>query len=483
VRRDSLRLAALAVITSLVPLLAFEYLVQHPELDAFIDAPREHFYLVTTASILAGIAATVAGVVAQRQRNLQVMFLSMAFMSLGFVFSLHGMSAQGYLLEANAMPAVTAPLSLLLTAFWMAVSMVSTGARGVQWLSRRYSWLVPAWALCLLLVLVGSVLHPEWWDVLPIPGGPLHTLVTAVTIGLFLYSGASYFRLHRQTGAPVALAAVFASGWLAVSLWIMLRGLPWHASWWLYHFLLLFAAGVMAWGVWRQYAHGDSLARSVSALFRSDALARFERGMPDSVRALVLATEMRDPYTAGHSYRVTVMALRLGEAMGLSAEQLRALAQAGLVHDVGKLRVPDHILNKPGPLTQQERRIIEEHPVTGYEMCSRLGFMPEELAIIRHHHERWDGTGYPDGLKGEEIPLLARILAVADVYDALTSRRAYREPWTHEQAREYVLAGAGTQFDPKCAAALAELVAGGPAEQAPGQVGPWKPAEAGGGRA
>jgi len=186
--------------------------------------------------------------------------------------------------------------------------------------------------------------------------------------------------------------------------------------------------------------------------------------MSDSVRALVLATEIRDPYTAGHSYRVTLTALRIGEAMGLSREQLRALAQGGLVHDVGKIRVPDHILNKPGPLTPEERRIIEEHPITGYEMCSRLGFMPDELAVIRHHHERWDGTGYPDGLKGEEIPLLARILAVADVYDALTSRRAYREPWTHEQAREYVLAGAGTQFDPRCAAVWAQLTADGPPE-------------------
>jgi len=477
VRRDSYRLAGMAVISSLVPLLVFEYLLWNPDRDYLLYAPVPHFYVVAAASLVAGVAATVAGVVAERQRNLQVMFLSMAFMSLGFIFALHGLAVPGFLLEAEALSDISGPLSLLLTAFWIAVSMVSTGARGVRWISRWHSWLVPAWAAVMLVVVVASVLRPGFWDIFPIPGGPLHVLVSAVSIGLFAWSGVSYMRVYRETGSPVAKAVVYAAGWLAASQWVVLRGSFWHLSWWLHHFLLLGASAVTTWGVWRQYAHGDSLMRSVAALFRSDALSRFETGMPDNVRALVLATEMRDPYTAGHSYRVTVMALRMGQAMGLAPGQLRALAQAGLVHDVGKLRLPDHILNKPGPLTPEERRIIEEHPVTGYEICSRLGFMPEELEVIRHHHERWDGTGYPDGLKGEEIPLLARILAVADVYDALTSRRAYREPWSHEQAREYVLAGAGTQFDPHCVAVFAQLTASGPPEPAsPKRVRLWRPA-------
>ncbi|MFO7312075.1 MAG: HD-GYP domain-containing protein [Bacillota bacterium] len=476
--RDSFRIAGMAVISSLVPLLAFEYLLWNPHLDHLLYAPIPHAYVAASASLVAALAATVAGVVAERQRNLQVMFLSMAFMSLGFIFALHGFSAPGLLWEAEALSGISGPLSLLLTAFWITLSMVSTGARGVRWISRWHSWLVPAWAGVMVAVVVASVLRPSIWDVFPVPGGPLHVLVSSVSIGLFAWSGVSYMRVYRQTGSPVAKAVVYASGWLAVSQWIVLRGTVWHLSWWMYHFLLLGAAAVTTWGVWRQYAYGDSLMRSVAALFRSDALARFETGIADNVRALVLATEMRDPYTAGHSYRVTLMALRMGQAMGLSPGQLQALAQAGLVHDVGKLRIPDHILNKPGPLTPEERRIIEEHPVTGYEICSRLGFMPEELEVIRSHHERWDGTGYPDRLKGEQIPLLARILSVADVYDALTSRRAYREPWTHEQAREYVLGAAGTQFDPHCVAVFAKLTSGGPPEATfPRRVRFWKPAE------
>jgi len=466
VRRDSIQLAILAVSSSLLPFLGFEFLVRQPQLDLHHPGPLAHFYVVSAAALLAAVAATAAGLAAQRQRNLQVLFLSLAFMSLGFVFALHGLSTPGFLLNVTALPAITSPLSVVLTAVWMALSTIPTGSRSVQWLSRWYTWLVPVWAGLMLLLNAVSLVRPHWWDVFPLHESPLSMWATGITAALLAWCGISYWRAYRDSGFPVAKAVVYASGWLAVSMWIMVRGTLWNLSWWSYHFLLLAATAVMAWGVLKQFAEGHSLAGSVRGLFRPDPLGRFESVMSDSVRALVLATEMRDPYTAGHSYRVTLMALKIGEAMGLKADQLRALAQGGLVHDVGKIRVPDHILNKPGPLTPEERRIIEEHPVTGYEMCSRLGFMPEELAVIRHHHERWDGGGYPDGLRGTEIPLLARIVAVADVYDALTSRRAYREPWTHEQAREYVLANAGSQFDPECAAVWAKLTASGPPELA-----------------
>src|SRR5690606_2982000 len=144
-------------------------------------------------------------------------------------------------------------------------------------------------------------------------------------------------------------------------------------------------------------------------------------------------TETKDAYTAGHNYRVTVYALKLGEEMGLSSTQLKSIALGGLVHDVGKLYVPDYVLNKPGKLSTEERKLIENHPVDGYNMCKQIGFMLEELAIIRSHHEKWNGTGYPDQLAGEEIPLVARVIAVADVYDALTSSRSYRKAMSHEE--------------------------------------------------
>jgi putative nucleotidyltransferase with HDIG domain len=179
------------------------------------------------------------------------------------------------------------------------------------------------------------------------------------------------------------------------------------------------------------------------------------------MRNLIVATETKDAYTAGHNYRVAMYGLQLAQAMNLDAEMLRALVRGGLIHDVGKIQVPGHILNKPGKLDSEERIVIEQHPMTGYEMCNYIGFMNEELAVIRHHHEKWDGTGYPDKLKGPSIPLLARILAIADVYDALTSRRAYREPWPQEKALQVIVEGSGTHFDPECVSSFVRLCSSG----------------------
>src|SRR5690606_2731846 len=113
-------------------------------------------------------------------------------------------------------------------------------------------------------------------------------------------------------------------------------------------------------------------------------------------------------------------------------------------------RIPDAILNKPGVLTPEERDLIEQHPVVGYEICRLLGFMKEELDIVRYHHERWDGTGYPESLSGERIPLMARVVGVADVYDDLTSHRSYRTAWTHEQTLDIIREGRGTNFVQHC---------------------------------
>jgi len=142
--------------------------------------------------------------------------------------------------------------------------------------------------------------------------------------------------------------------------------------------------------------------------------------------SLALSIEARDPYTHGHCARLAEFSARLGERMGLPADDITALRRAGIVHDVGKVLVPDAILLKPGPLTDDERSVMKQHPAAGEHICSPLKSFRSVLCIIRHHHERWDRSGYPDGLRGEAIPLTARILQIADVYDALTTQRPYR---------------------------------------------------------
>jgi putative two-component system response regulator len=150
--------------------------------------------------------------------------------------------------------------------------------------------------------------------------------------------------------------------------------------------------------------------------------------------SLAISIEAKDPYTVGHCDRLSIYAEAMGKRLGLDSDLLIALRRGGIVHDLGKVAVPEHILRKPGPLTPEERKIMEVHPIAGERICAPLKSFRNVLPIIRHHHEKLDGSGYPDGLKGDAIPLTARILSTVDIYDALTTDRPYRKALTREQA-------------------------------------------------
>ena len=177
---------------------------------------------------------------------------------------------------------------------------------------------------------------------------------------------------------------------------------------------------------------------------------------------LALSVEAKDPYTNKHCERLARNSVALGGKLGVAPEQLKALHRAGILHDLGKIGVPDAVLLKPGPLNEVERAVIREHPAIGERICAPLKSLRLVLPIIRHHHERWDGSGYPDGLAGEAIPLEARILQSVDIYDALTTERPYKPAYSREQAcaimREEVAKG---WWDPKTVEALIALVSNG----------------------
>lgn len=155
--------------------------------------------------------------------------------------------------------------------------------------------------------------------------------------------------------------------------------------------------------------------------------------------SLALGVEARDPYTEGHCTRLSRHAADLGHRMGLPEEDIVALRRGGALHDIGKISVPDSILKKPGKLTAEEQTIMRQHPVIGEQICRPLRTLSRVLPIIRHHHEHWNGQGYPDHLQGEEIPLLARILQVIDAYDAFVTERPYKAAWSPSQARQQLL--------------------------------------------
>jgi HD-GYP domain-containing protein (c-di-GMP phosphodiesterase class II) len=444
----------LATVLSLGLYVALLYL---PKYDGALMMIHGHFNIVSFVSLLAAAIALVVGLAGAKLRNIQVNLVSMAFVSLGIVFGVHGLATPGFILQENAVVAMAAPLSMVLTLFWLYLSSLPSDNPVIRQLAKGHVYLIPVWTGILIALSALLIYQPGLADLLPLQSNPLRFIVGFVALELAVLTAWHYWQSYRYTRSPLQIAIVYSATLLAVATIIMSTGTLWHTSWWLYHGLLLFAVGAMLAGLVRQYNRGRSLALAFVGNRHRNPVERLEAAISPGVRHLIEVTEQHDAYTAGHNHRVAVVAVQIGQHMGLSPEKLRALAQGGIVHDLGKLNIPGEILNKPGKLEADERALIETHPMQGYNLAKRWGFMPEELDIIRYHHERWDGTGYPDKLAAEHIPLLARITSIADVYDALTSERAYRKPWSYEQARTYILGQAGFQFDPQCVEAWDQM--------------------------
>ncbi len=194
---------------------------------------------------------------------------------------------------------------------------------------------------------------------------------------------------------------------------------------------------------------GEVLASQLSNLVKSEVIIRSMRVFTDQLAAaLVESTEAKDPYTRGHSERVNLLAMAIAREIGLSDDELETLHWGSLLHDVGKIGIPDAILCKPGGLTEDEQIFIQVHPQRSCDILQHIEHLKDAMPGVLHHHEMFDGKGYPDRLIGEAIPLHARIIAVADTYDSITSTRAYRSARSHEQALEEIARVAGTQLDP-----------------------------------
>ena len=235
-------------------------------------------------------------------------------------------------------------------------------------------------------------------------------------------------------------------------------GQLWRVSWWDYHVYLLAGFLAAAWAVVAGYGEARTLQGAVGAMAVHDPVEQVARRQPDALHALIAAVEVKDPYTHGHSARVADLSTRIAFTLSLSPEAVRGLHQGAFLHDVGKIGVPDHVLNKEGSLDDQEWELIRRHPEVGWELVSRADSLRGALSAIRNHHERWDGSGYPDRLAQRDIPLPGRIVAVADVWDALTSDRAYRPAWALDRAMAHIAAGSGSLFDPECVEAFLHLM-------------------------
>jgi HD-GYP domain-containing protein (c-di-GMP phosphodiesterase class II) len=203
----------------------------------------------------------------------------------------------------------------------------------------------------------------------------------------------------------------------------------------------------------------ERYAADLRETFKRERERRHElrRSYMATVRALCNAVEARDAYTGKHAERVAAYGMEIARILDAPFTDDPEVEFGFLLHDVGKVAVPDSILWKPEPLTPEERLLMERHPIVGWEILREIDFLGEAKLVVRHHHERWDGAGYPDGLAGELIPLAARVFAVADVLDALTTIRPYRPPSPLADARAMIEESAGSQFDPEVVDAFMEI--------------------------
>lgn len=268
----------------------------------------------------------------------------------------------------------------------------------------------------------------------------------------------------RRTAMIVMLVyAVLAALWLLIAYLVpaapqpgahVLQGLAFVAV--TGGLLYSFTARILARAAERERQAAEQLDRQRRALERANRalLASYDTTLSGWSRAL----DLRDRETEGHSARVTTLAVRLAQAMGISGEQLEHLRRGAMLHDIGKIGVPDAILHKPGPLADDEWAVMRKHPEFAYKLLAPIDFLRPVLDIPYCHHERWNGTGYPRGLAGEHIPLAARIFAVVDVWDALRSDRPYRRAWSHEQALHYLRMHAGILFDPNVVRTFCALI-------------------------
>jgi HD-GYP domain-containing protein (c-di-GMP phosphodiesterase class II) len=408
------------------------------------------------SALIAAFAAAGLTIVGQRRGDTRTVVVGTAFAVMASLLALHGLSTPGVLVGSNGVVAFTGGATLPVGGLILSLSVFPLPMlRGVKPLLILQAVLVVG-----VLVLGGSaILVPSLVPAVPAPNSP--EAIALLVIGLVVFSVliVRSVRTFLLTQRGLDLAVVVGVVWLTTAL-IPALTMGWdQLGWWMGHEFELDGILLVGTAVAIDLARAAQ-SRPLSGDLRGAELVGSEALFLGShVRALMVRLAEKDQYTERHTRRVALRAVQIGEELGLPPGRLRTLAIGGLVHDIGKLSVPDAILKKPAGLDDDEYAIIRRHPVQGEKLLNELGgFSDAVRRLVLSHHERLDGTGYPHGLTAERIDLDTRILAVCDVYDALISKRVYRSAWTHEQAMALLRAESGTGFDPRCVAALERII-------------------------
>jgi HD-GYP domain-containing protein (c-di-GMP phosphodiesterase class II) len=454
----------------LLPLLVFAGLLAAVPLPAVhalgpqsVQIPGwVHFVAVGQTALLATAAAIVLTAIGIRRRDSRAVLVGTAFTAMAALLALHGFATPGILVGYNGVVSFSGGATLPVGGAVLALSAIPAlaGPRAV----RPLLWLQGLLLAAIAILGTVGMLDPDLVPGVPEPASSAALIVLA--IGLVFYGILGLRALHTflLTRRWADLLVVVGLAWLAGALVAALVMDFTQLGWWVGHGMELAGIACVGGAVALDLHRGVQSRALIGDLRGSELVSEEEAFLGSQIRALTVRLAEKDTYTEEHTRRVALRAVQVGEELGLPPGRLRTLAVGGLLHDIGKLSVPDEILKKPGSLEPGEYAVIQRHPENGKSLLRELGgFAEGVLRLVNDHHERLDGTGYPRGLREGELDLDTRILAVCDVYDALISTRVYRAAWSAEKALSLLFEQAGSAFDERVVGALARVLAREPA--------------------
>ena len=418
---------------------------------------RVHVAAVGFTALAATVAAVVLSIAGARRRDGRAVLVATGFSVMGGLLALHGLATPGIFVGVNGVIALTGGLTIPVGGLVLFASAITPPR-----LLRRVGRLIvlEAAAIAALLGLGATALAaPEIVPQVPAPNSPSALALLALGLlvfGLLIVRALRTFLLTRRI-ADIAVAVGLA--WLFTAVVPALTMNFTQLGWWIGHEIELDGILLVGAVVTVDLARATP-SRALAGDLRAAELVRAEEAFLGShIRALTRCLAEKDAYTEQHTRRVALLAVQVGELLGLPARRLRVLAIGALVHDIGKLSVPDAILKKPGPLDDEETAVVRRHAESGSRLLHELGGFPAGARRLVHdHHERLDGSGYPRGLTDSELDLETRVLSVCDVYDALISPRVYRPAWAYEDAIALLRSESGTALDSRCVAALEQVL-------------------------
>jgi hypothetical protein len=441
----------------IVPLGVLALLRTTPAVDLRWYSPDGHLVVVTGIALCALVVSCVTVSATLRQPQPALVWLGLGCAAVGVFMLGHGLTTPGVLGQSGNLWVARLPYAALGVFAACLFTAGRSPSHGVnRWVARHPLAMIagPIGMMSGVTLVVVSDPH-RLHGATPFANengvlAALSTLIVMLLLAVVWRHGRRWHFGHDTMQLAILLAAAMS----IAAVFSFEHGKFARLSWWDYHAYLLAGFGAAVYAVFLRGRQQHEVADVLATAFVDDPFAHIVQGYPEALSTLVRAVEMKDAYTHGHSQRTARLAVELGLRMGLPPDRLRVIARGAYLHDLGKIAIPDHILNKPGTLTAEERLVVETHPRLGYELASSAPSLREVLPIILHHHERMDGKGYPSGLVGNEVPLEARVVAVADVWDALTSDRSYRAGWQPAAALAHIEAGRGSHFDPNVVDAL-----------------------------